>query len=162
MELFPEAPLEEQLNICRYLKVSKKDLELVEYVYHFRKKINEEILRLNGEDLAEWGYMYANPHASTCLQVIAARLPEELRPSLLEQHKKRQEFLAAHIERIANKKPIVTAFILQQHGVLPGKNMGILLKEAEKIAIHYNLHEADKIMKKLKQSPLWTQEVDYV
>ncbi len=155
MELFPQANLEEQLNICRYLKISKRDMELVEFTHRFRQKINEELLRLNGEDLMEWGYVYSNPHACTCLQVIATRFPHEIRTSILEQHKQRQEFLSPHIERIIQKKPVVTALILRQHGILPGKTMGMLLKEAEKIAINYNLHEAEKIIDKLKQSPLW-------
>lgn len=157
MELFPHASNEEQVAICQYLRTSTKDIDLVEYLYNYRKKVNEDMLRLNSEDLFEWGHVYAHPKACTCLQVIAARLPPELRQTLLAKHKSRKEFLWAHIERITLKKPLVNAAILQQHGVPPGKNMGKLLKEAERMAINYNLHEPDKIIEKLKQLPIWPE-----
>ncbi len=158
MELFPEVSLEEQLNICRYLKTSAREMALVEYMFHFRKKTNQEMLRLNGIDFAEWGYLYAHPQASMCLEVISARLPPEIRPSFLGAHKERKEYLSPHIGRIVNKKPLVSASLLQQEGILPGKNMGMLLKEAEKIAINYNLHDPRLVIEQLKQSPLWLEK----
>jgi poly(A) polymerase len=115
------------------------------------------MLRLNSEDLFEWGHIYAHPKAYTCLQVIAARLTPEIRQTLLEKHKNRKEFLGPHIERITLKKPLVNAAILLQHGVQPGKHMGKLLKEAERMAINYNLHEPEKIIEKLKQMPIWPE-----
>lgn len=157
LELFPFATVEEQVALCHYLKTSTKDMELVEFLYSYRKKINEEMLRLNSEEFHEWGHMYAHPKSSVCLEVIAARLPPAQRQVLLETHRSRQHFLAPHVERIALKKPLVNAAILQRHGVLPGKNMGKLLKEAERIAINYDIHEPDEIINKLKQTPIWPE-----
>lgn len=158
MELFPEASLDEQLTICRYLKVSVKEMALVEFMFKFREKINEELLRLNGVDLAEWGFFYAHPHSQNCLDIVSARLSPDIRLSLLKTHIERKTYLHPHIERIVDKKPLVTAALLQSEGIQPGKKMGLLLKEAEKMAMNHNLHDPLAIIEKLKLSHLWTEK----
>jgi len=50
---------------------------------------------------------------------------------------------------------LVTAAILQEQGITAGKKMGGLLKEAERIAITENLHDADSVLAILKRNPLW-------
>jgi poly(A) polymerase len=158
MELFPYSSLEEQTEICNYLKLSKRDIQLVEYVYKMRTMINEENLVHKEPDFVGWVHVYAHPFYQTSLEIIAAREEEQARKDLLEKHEKRYKLFAAHIERIKAKCPLVNSAILEKHGIKPGKTMGLLIKEAEKIAILKNLHESDLIMSYLKNTDLWLTE----
>jgi len=157
MELFPQSTLEEQIGICNDLKTSGKEIQLVEYTYKLREMVCSEMLRLDEGDLVDWAYTYAHPSYQICLAAIAARQTEELRKNLLEKHAKRYKFLSRHIERVREKKPIVTAAVLQKHGITPGKVMGLLIKEAERIAIIQNLQDADAIMPHLKNTAIWPE-----
>ena len=157
LELFPNSTLGEQLEICNYLKTSGHDAQLVEYINKLREKVDQEILRLNSVDLVEWAHLYAHPKAELCMQVIGARLPPEQSDILSEKHALRRAFLSEHIERIVKKKPLVSAKVLQENGVSPGKTMGRLIKEAERIAIIHNLHDVESIMQLLKQTAAWKE-----
>ena len=59
-----------------------------------------------------------------------------------------------------NKKTqhLVSAAMLQQHGIKPGKRMGHLLKEAEKIAVHEDINSPDAVLGKLSAMPIWDIE----
>jgi poly(A) polymerase len=156
MELFPYSTLEEQIEICNDLKISSREIRLVEYIFVLREIISTEILRLNEIDLVNWVNMYSNSSFQLCLDVIAARQTEELRTALYEKHAERYAFLSSHIERHKAKKTVITADILQKHGIVPGKAMGLLIKEAEKIAITKNLRDVDAILSILqKNTTLW-------
>lgn len=150
MELFPGLPVEDKLDLCRYLKISGKEANLVEFEGRL-----ENMIKSGSGITADWAYCYADPRFQMCLEVIASRLPEPDRSRLLEFHKERKEALLPHVERIETKKPLVTAAILQAQGILPGKVMGNLLKEAERIAIAADLHDAKTVVEHLKQSHLW-------
>ncbi len=141
MELFPNAPLERFLEICFYLKVSAKDMELVEFMDR-GKKITDPV---------HWVYFYADPRSQLILQAIAAHEPS----SFLHHHHNQRKKLEQHIDRIIHKTPLVSAKLLQEEGILPGKQMGALIKEGERIAITQDLHDPQKIIAKLKQSTFW-------
>lgn len=152
MELFPRSSLDEQLDICTELRVSGKDARLVEYIFKLREKIK------NGySDLVEWAHTYADPNYPLCIEVIAARASEDVRPALLNQHAQQYQHLSDHIQRIKSKKTLLTAEILLKHGILPGKGMGALIKEGEKIAITQNLKDPHAILALLKNTPLWSK-----
>lgn len=151
LELFPGEPLDSIIEICRYLKASNRDIKLVELIYFARNLISS----MEPIEKKEWVYFYAHPDAELCLKVIAASLPKEQQREFLEQHQKEKEFLHPHIQRVQLGKPLVSAALLKAHGISPGKSMGELLKEAERMVINHNRENADEIVRMLKKSPLW-------
>ena len=64
-------------------------------------------------------------------------------------------YLEPHIERLRSGKPLVSALLLQQHGIKPGKHMGRLLKEAEKLAVNEDLDSPEAVLSKLSSLPVW-------
>ena len=73
----------------------------------------------------------------------------------MAQHEKRMHILQPAIERIRNRTPVVTSSELQKAGIAPGKAMGILLKEAERIACNEQIYEPEPIIERLRQSAFW-------
>lgn len=45
-----------------------------------------------------------------------------------------------------------------QAGITPGKKMGLLLKEAMRIAVDKDLEDAPAILERLKKTSVWTNE----
>jgi poly(A) polymerase len=90
--------------------------------------------------------------------VLAAGFPEDQRQKFLLEHAYRRQALSDHIERILQNKPVVTSMHLQSRGISPGKIMGKLLQEAERIAVNENLNDPEQILKKLEISPLWPKQ----
>ena len=158
MELFPDASLKEQVEICNYLRVSGQEIKLVDYVYRLREMIAHEMQQHKSPDFHAWALTFTHPHALTCIQAIAARYPAQDRVALLRKLAERHDRLGPHIARLLDKRPLVSAALLQTHGIIPGKQMGALLKEAERIAIVEHIHDPDAIIRQLKQTPLWVQE----
>lgn len=153
MALFPEAGVNEAQELGRYLRTSARESALAMFLVHARQLAAREA---QGDcDLAAWVHFYAHPQAQQCLWAIAAPLAD--RHGFLEKHRQRQQQMATHIARAAAKKPLVDAALLQLHGVAPGKGMGMLLKEAEGIAIRQQLEDADAVLKLLKGGDAWPQ-----
>lgn len=150
-ELFPEESLTELQGICQYLRISGHEARLVEFLHRYRHRLQEE----SAIDKVEWSHFYANPDHQICLDLFAARLTPERRHLFFEEHFLRQESLLPHIERVQQKKPIVTGAILQAKGIPPGKLMGALLKEAESLVVNYNLQDAEEVVVLLTQSLNW-------
>ena len=158
MELFPDASVKEQVEICYYLRLSGQEIKLVEYTNHLRTMIAQEMHHLKAPDFHAWALAFTHPKALTCIQAIAARYTGKERDMLLHKLAERHDRLAPHIARLLDKRPLVSAALLQTHGINPGKHMGALLKEAERIAIIEHLHDPEAIISQLKQTPLWVQE----
>lgn len=156
LELFPQLALAEKIEIFKDLKVSGKDLQLIEYCDRLREKMKRE----EDEDLIDWVQLYADPHFLLCLEVILARESSETRKIRLEKHASRYAFLSDHIQRIQSKKTLLNAHLLQRHGIVPGKKMGQLIKEGEKIAITHHLKDPDTVLLFLKNTPLWSCSCD--
>lgn len=148
MELFPHASLEEQLEICQFLRVSGEEVRLLQYMDRLRKACRHQ-------DLTEWTHLYANPYSEIGLKVIAARLPVKERQAFLSQHADRQASLSVHIDRIADKKPLLCASHLIALGIEPGKGMGRLLKEGERLTIEHNLRKPEEVLNYLQKTVLW-------
>ncbi|MCH9609766.1 MAG: CCA-adding enzyme [Chlamydiales bacterium] len=130
-ELIPDGGAE----LCRYLKGSNRDAKLLEF------------FQIEPQDLVEWAYFYAHEFADLRLKIDHAK------GFSLTEHRQRQEKLKKHIERIKRKKPLITASHLQKQGVKPGKQMGELLKEAERIAITQDINNAKTLLEKLNLPP---------
>lgn len=150
LELFPSSTLEEQLDICKLLKLSNQQMRLTEYMAHL-------YMLKDSENLVEWAHAYAHPHANVGLNVMAARLPDEERSGFLLEHQIRRESLNGHVQRIVKKQPLVSSYHLKDLGVAPGPGMGALLKEAERIAIDKDLDDPQAVLNLLQKQPLWRQ-----
>ena len=155
LELFPQQSLEEREILCDYLKLSKAEREVVEDLYQIT-----EILHMPEEwqtrlEKIQWAYTYAKPYSPICIEIFAAHLPPKEREHFLEIHKKRQSSLEQAILQIQSGRPIVRADHLMQEGISPGKKMGILLKEAERISVNSGIEDKKAIIDLLKNSTLW-------
>ena len=150
MALFPEATTEEALEICQYMRTSGKEAKLVEYYLEGKKLVGE-----GTDNRTIWTHFYAHPHSELCLEVIAANLTEPERIEFCEKHHKQRLLLEKHIKRIQDKKPSITAAMLQNEGIPQGKIMGTLIKEAEILSIQNDLHDPEEILIALKKSSNW-------
>lgn len=147
-ELFPDFGEEDFLRLAKYLKISNKELEMVNfYISHRPFKVES-----NRYEAAKF---YALPHAQVCLQVYAARLPEKEKEVFLKKHQAKREELEWHILKLQENKTVLTSYDLMKAGIERGKQMGNLLKEGEKIAIEQDIREPAKVMDQLKKSNLW-------
>ncbi len=129
LPLFPQFTLQNQLDLCKKLKLSTSDQQFVSYFYYLR--------HLGKADKWSWAHAYANPLCDLCLQILGV------------DHSQQRGELHDAIERIRNKNPVVKSSDLMNAGVLPGKKMGELLKEAEKISINENINDPQAIIGRL-------------
>jgi poly(A) polymerase len=155
LELFPGTHLEQLLDLCDYLKLSRTEREVVRFLYHAKQMLNMPREWQTSLEKIEWAQFYANPHASICLEMIAAHFPSENRNDFLQEHSDRQHALATAIQRIRTQAPIVRADHLMKEGISPGKKMGELIKEAERISVNEGIDDRSKIIDLLKKSSLW-------
>jgi poly(A) polymerase len=155
LELFPYYSLDDLMELCNYLKLSKQDKELTAFLHHARQLFAMPLEWLKKMEKIEWAHFYAHPHSELALKIHIARLPKHLRRHFLEEHNQRRHNLKIAIGRIAERRPLIDAERLLSEGIRPGKNMGLLLQEAEKIAVNENIEDSHLVMQRLKQSPLW-------
>ncbi len=144
LPLFPHYTLSDQLDLCQKLKLSSEDLRFVTFFSHFKKLTTENASRY------EWAYAYANPLADLCLEILFNKTH-----SILNEHQNRKDNLKNEIARLHQKNPVLKSTDLKNAGILPGKTMGLLLKEGEKIAINEQIENPERILTLLKASPLW-------
>lgn len=151
LPLFPDSSLKEELQLCKKLKLSNLDQQFVTFLFHAK-----ELTHLSRPvELFEWAYFYANPFASVSLQIIAAHFEARHRNAFLNEHEQQMQQLQTSIQRIHNHDPVVKSDDLLKAGIQPGVNMGLLLKEADRIAINEQLHEVAPILERLKTLALW-------
>lgn len=155
MELFPGTSLNEQLNLVRHLRAGTASERLVEFIFLGKQMVENE--GLGKPSPFDWSHFYANSHAQFCIDIIAANLKGEEHTDFLKHHADRMEALTPHSRRIAEKTPLVTGKMLQKLGVEPGKQMGMLVREAEYLAITHDLHDAHPLIELLKKSPNWPE-----
>jgi poly(A) polymerase len=158
MELFPETPLGELLQLCQYLRTSILEEKIVEYAYKGKHLLAQEESTPHKIEGIDWAYFYAHSFFPTTFDVITARYSNEQRGLLIEKHSQRKERLFPHIQRLMEKKPLVTAAILLDYGIAPGKRMGDLLRAAEYAAITQDIHDPQQVVAILKEMPLWPKE----
>ena len=99
-----------------------------------------------------WVYYYAHPSSDILLHLNALKLLESERVPFFEKHAARKKRLLNHVERLIQKKPLVTSEKLIKSGIKPGTTMGILLAQAERIAIRNNLEDPAGVIELLKQT----------
>jgi len=139
LELFPAYTLKQKIHLCHYLKATVKDRKLVEF-FSTPHEYTESY---------EWAYFYAHPLSKLFLEIQAAKKMPPDKQNYIEKHQQRAHQLQIAIQRIKNKTPLVTSAHLQAYGINPGKQMGELLKKAERIAINEGIETAELVLKQL-------------
>lgn len=137
LQLFPLASRAEIEKICHYLKVSVKDRQLA--------LLYRQIIE--AKDLITWIYLYAQDQTDLCLQVVAAVQGEHY----LAKHLKMQREYSLYITHLREKKPLVNSVHLKALGIMPGKEMGELLRRAERLAITKKLKSSEQVLAYLKK-----------
>lgn len=155
VELFPNHSLEQLLELCDYLKLSRNEREFVSFFHRAKELLSMPDEWLQNLEKIEWAQFYANPSSYLCIQIFSAHLPKDRRESFVQLHYQRMQELNPFIHRMRSQTPVVRSEHLMQNGVQPGKKMGALLKEAEKISVNLGTEDPVEIIDLLKNSPLW-------
>jgi poly(A) polymerase len=154
IELFPGYSLEGLFDLCDYLKLSRAERDIVEFLHR-----SEQLFQMPEDwqaklEKVEWAQFYAHPLSQVGIGIAAAHLPLEKRESFLQVHQHRRRHLEQAIQRMQSQTPVVRAADLIKEGVSPSKKMGVLLKEAERINVNEGIEERDAIIQLLKNSEL--------
>lgn len=149
LELFPNQTLEQDLELCDYLKLSNEEREIVSYLHRMRSIVGMPKSWQDKLEKFEWAELYASPFSDICLQIVAARFSEKERVRFLDEHAERIKLLERAIRRMRLRRPILRSEHLLRAGISPGKEMGALLKEAEKISVNEGIEEPEQLLKRL-------------
>ncbi len=155
IELFPNHSLEQLLELCDYLKLSRQEREFVSFFHRAKELMSMPDEWLQNLEKNEWAQFYVHPSSTLCIQIFSAHLSQKKRESYVQQHYQRMEALQPFIHRSRSNSPVVRSEHLMQEGVQPGKKMGVLLKEAERISVNLGVEDHAQIIALLKNSPLW-------
>lgn len=155
LELFPDATLEQWIEVCKSLKIPNREIRFAEFLHHSQKLLMDQHLGRSSVSLFHWAHFYAHDASLTCTGMIGARLPPSERIEFFLYHDTMREKLAPHIDRIRRQRPLVNAALLQKQGIAPGKKMGELLKEAERLTINEDLQNPQEVVQRLKEGSLW-------
>jgi poly(A) polymerase len=158
LELFPEDSLDKLIKLCDYLKLSNPDKQFVQYLHHAKSLLRMPKEWQDNLEPIEWAHLYANPHAPIVLDIIAARFSSSEKTPFLKEHKERQTILEKSISRIQSHNPVISAKLLMQEGIPAGKHLGLLLKEAERLAVNHQLEDPKEVLPLIKKSPLWRHD----
>lgn len=150
-ELFPDLSCKALIGIFQELKVSNQELKWVEAKDRFQIFLKE----ICDMEPAKWAHFYASSYTNQLIQLEAAKLNGDKKTIYLKNHQHMQNKLSMHIERLIDRKPLISSLHLMELGITPGVSMGILLKEAERLAINQNAHEPSEIIHQLQKNPLW-------
>ncbi len=153
LELFPDSALEQLLELCDYLKLSRQDRDFVRFLHHTKTLFGMPPEWRAKLELVEWAQFYASPFSPICLEILAARYPDEERIRFLAEHADRRRPLEKAIHRIRTQNPVVRADDLIKLGIAPGKRMGELLREAERIAVNHHFEDKSSVLRMLSLTP---------
>ena len=151
LPLFPKSSLEEQIQLGKKLKVSNLEQQFTTFLFHARELCHAS----RPVESVEWAYFYANPFSHTSLQIIGAHLEPQRQQAFLKEHEERIEQLSRSIDRIRKHDPVVKSGDLANAGIQPGKTMGRLLTEADRLSANQQIFDPEIIIALLKQSELW-------
>lgn len=149
LELFPGSDLQGKLDLCKYLKLPNQDQQFVLFL------TKAEALNFGDKpvELIEWAYFYSNQWASMALQILASHVREK--ESFFATHEDRKRILRDSVDRIQKHSPVIASKDLLSAGIVPGKTMGILLQEAERIAVNEQTDDKKVVLDQLKRHPAW-------
>lgn len=151
-QLFPHFDKEERFVMCKYLKVSNRESQLALLALEARNLLFQDV------EAVDWVHFYACEGSDLCLQVaIACFSSAEDRKRLQAEERSRKTYLSKHIKRSKEHKPLLTAKRLILEGVRPGRSMGSLLREAERIAVEQDLEDEQELLDRLKKTRVWEE-----
>jgi poly(A) polymerase len=148
VELFDENDSQYVRGLAQYLKISNIEGAWIETMLTIRSFPLE---RCEPYDLA---YLFANKHFEVCFEVICAKMVEPERKRWQAWYVQEKEKLEFFVRRIHRKEPLLSAEDLVALGIAPGKEMGRLLRLAEKISINQNIKEKEQLVQRLIDSDL--------
>ncbi len=151
LPLFPKATLDEQLDLGKKLKIPNLEQQFTTFLFHAKELCHAP----RPIEKVEWAYFYANSFSSFSLQIIGAHLEPRRHASFLKEHEERIEHLSRSIDRVRKHDPVVKSGDLIKAGIKPGKAMGALLEEADRISANQQIFDAEIIIAILLQSDLW-------
>lgn len=153
LPLFPNISIEEQIALCKRLKLANLDQQFVIFLAHATHltRLKRPVERF------EWAYFYANAFTPLSLQILSAHLEERKRSAFLSAHESEMLALEKSIDRIRKQDPVVKSKDLIQAGIEPGVIMGRLLKEADKISINEQIFSPETVIERLKKLPIWPE-----
>lgn len=157
LPLFSNGTLAEQLALCKKMKLSNSDTQFVTFLFRAQELIAIDQHKTRPIELSEWAFFYQNTLSTLSLQILAAHLEERRRTAFFHEHEERIALLKKSIARIHQHNPVVKSDDLLKAGVLPGKAMGWLLLEAERISINEQIEDTDTIIQRLQALPTWPQ-----
>jgi len=155
LQLFPDKTVGEKLEIGRRLRASNKELSEVEFADKVANFLNR-VANNQSVDRFDWTLLMAQPNFHKTVEILTASYPNEERESLRVHLERKEEELRPHLLRHRAKKPIITSEELMSLGIRPGKQMGDLLRLAEKSAVNENILDKQVILEKLQRSNLWS------
>lgn len=158
MEIFASLSFTQRMEIAKRLKASNKDFKLLEFMELLDQAVILE-QQTQTIDLHRWAILFAHADWELGIKVLAIRYAAEKQDIFFKKYLDRFRQLESHIVRLRGGKPLITATLLQQQGIPPGRRMGLLLKEAERIAINENWNDPAPVLAKLSCIPLWKGEV---
>lgn len=149
LELFPEAILEEFVELLHRLKTSHHMVEIATFFFEAKRQ-----LPLLSEPV-DWVHFYAHPHVALFLEVERSKQEPGKKEAFVALHAHKQEELAPHIQRLTAHTPLLRAHHLMEEGIAPGVLLGKLLREGERLVVNGNLSSVEQALQALKSSPLW-------
>ncbi len=155
LELFPDLSLQEALDLCDNLKLSKQERSFVEYYLHAKRLIDLPTTWKGKLEPVEWAQFYAHKNSELVIEIIASHFDPEAQDKFLHEHQNYRQRLGQAILRIQSGEPLVKAEHLMAEGIKPGKKLGLLLTEAERISINQEIEDRDQIIALLKKTSLW-------
>jgi poly(A) polymerase len=156
LEILPELSLKQKNDVADRLKISNKDREWIEHMEQLQSLEKKE-KESNTINLYQWVYAYAMTDWERAINILAWR-NEFFDETLLQKHQQRFEQVKLHVNRVITNKPLLSGAFLQKKGIAPGKRMGLILKEAERLAIEENWNDADLLFEKLQTLPIWKEK----
>lgn len=150
LQLFPDLLPEETESLCRYLKVSNRDIRLAQLYRELQQAQQRSTM-----ELADWARIYAEEGAWVCIESLASAVPLGQREAVLDAHRERSRALEPHWRRIREKTPLLCAQDLIDLGIPRGPRLGALLKEAERLSVNQNHSSKEGVLKSLQDSLLW-------
>lgn len=151
LPLFQEVKREEAISAFSRLRVSNKELEVLEDWYEalpqFRSKRDDKVF---------WAHFFASQTAPLLLSLFLSlqRTPYEQEQFISRVHDLKTR-LALFTERIQTGSPLVSASDLMAKGIAPGRLLGELLREAEALSIELECSDKEKILFLLKDKGFW-------
>lgn len=161
LQLFPEASDEELLELVANYKLSRTDKKIALTHCKVRQWAPQLLGGQNECNLWEWTQLLADPYSDLALHLWSQYLTAQEQLLFRERLRPLRQRLKGHVDRLIDRKPLLSGRHLERLGISPGPPMGRLLDEAERMAVEKNLHEVTELLPLLQQTPLWSDALNH-